>query len=230
MMKNTILETNALTKSIPTSDKMLTILTGIDLTVHSGESIAITGTSGSGKSTLLGLLAALDTPTSGTITLLGTAVGTLNEDQRAQLRLGKVGFVFQSFHLLDNLTALENVMLPLELNSNDTRVRERATQALQRVGLGERLNHFPTQLSGGEQQRVAIARAFVIEPQLLFADEPTGNLDRATGHEVEELLFSLVQDQGTALVMVTHDEALAARCQAHYYLSNGVLVKQGGAV
>ena len=148
MMKNTILETNALTKSIPTSDKMLTILTGIDLTVHSGESIAITGTSGSGKSTLLGLLAALDTPTSGTITLLGTAVGTLNEDQRAQLRLGKVGFVFQSFHLLDNLTALENVMLPLELNSNDTRVRERATQALQRVGLGERLNHFPTQLSG----------------------------------------------------------------------------------
>nr|WP_296843084.1 ABC transporter ATP-binding protein [Thiofilum sp.] len=230
MMKTTILETNALTKSIPTSDKLLTILTGIDLSVPSGESIAITGTSGSGKSTLLGLLAALDTPTSGSIKLFGTEVGALTEDQRAQLRLGKVGFVFQSFHLLDNLTALENVMLPLELKTNDASVRERATKALQRVGLGERLNHFPTQLSGGEQQRVAIARAFVIEPQLLFADEPTGNLDRATGHEVEELLFSLVQDQGTALVMVTHDEELAARCQAHYHLSNGVLVKQGGAL
>ncbi|MBK8455078.1 MAG: ATP-binding cassette domain-containing protein [Thiofilum sp.] len=229
-MKTTILETNALTKSIPTSDKLLTILTGIDLSVPSGESIAITGTSGSGKSTLLGLLAALDTPTSGSIKLFGTEVGALTEDQRAQLRLGKVGFVFQSFHLLDNLTALENVMLPLELKTNDASVRERATKALQRVGLGERLNHFPTQLSGGEQQRVAIARAFVIEPQLLFADEPTGNLDRATGHEVEELLFSLVQDQGTALVMVTHDEELAARCQAHYHLSNGVLVKQGGAL
>lgn len=230
MMKTTILETNALTKSIPTSDKLLTILTGIDLSVQSGESIAITGTSGSGKSTLLGLLAALDTLTSGSIKLFGTEVGILTEDQRAQLRLGKVGFVFQSFHLLDNLTALENVMLPLELKTNDASVRERATKALQRVGLGERLNHFPTQLSGGEQQRVAIARAFVIEPQLLFADEPTGNLDRATGHEVEELLFSLVQDQGTALVMVTHDEELAARCQAHYHLSNGVLVKQGGAL
>nr|WP_026220811.1 ATP-binding cassette domain-containing protein [Thiofilum flexile] len=228
-MKNIILETNTLTKSIPTSDKMLTILTGIDLAVHAGESIAITGTSGSGKSTLLGLLAALDTPTSGSIKLFGTEVGTLSEDQRAQLRLGKIGFVFQSFHLLDNLTALENVMLPLELQSNDASVRERATKALQRVGLGERLNHFPTQLSGGEQQRVAIARAFVIEPQLLFADEPTGNLDRATGHEVEELLFSLVHDQGTALVMVTHDEGLAARCQAHYHL-DGVLVRQGGSV
>lgn len=227
-MKNSILETNALTKSIPMSDKLLTILAGIDLSIHSGESVAITGTSGSGKSTLLGLLAALDTPTAGIIKLFGTAVGDLNEDQRAQLRLGKVGFVFQSFHLLDNLTALENVMLPLELQTNDAGVRERATKALQRVGLGERLNHFPTQLSGGEQQRVALARAFVIEPQLLFADEPTGNLDRATGHDVEELLFSLVQDQGTALVMVTHDEALAARCQSHYHLNNGVLVKQGG--
>lgn len=228
MMKNLILETNALTKSIPTSDKVLTILTGIDLAVHSGESVAITGTSGSGKSTLLGLLAALDTPTAGSIKLLGTEVGALDEDQRAQLRLGKVGFVFQSFHLLDNLTALENVMLPLELQTNDAIVRERATKALQRVGLGERLNHFPPQLSGGEQQRVALARAFVIEPEILFADEPTGNLDRATGRDVEELLFKLVQDQNTALIMVTHDDELAARCQSHYHLNNGVLVKQGG--
>jgi putative ABC transport system ATP-binding protein len=230
MMKNLILETNALTKSIPTSDKVLTILTGIDLAVHSGESVAITGTSGSGKSTLLGLLAALDTPTAGSIKLLGTEVGALDEDQRAQLRLGKVGFVFQSFHLLDNLTALENVMLPLELQTNDAIVRERATKALQRVGLGERLNHFPPQLSGGEQQRVALARAFVIEPEILFADEPTGNLDRATGRDVEELLFKLVQDQNTALIMVTHDDELAARCQSHYHLNNGVLVKQGGVV
>lgn len=229
MMKNLILETNALTKSIPTSDKVLTILTGIDLAVHSGESVAITGTSGSGKSTLLGLLAALDTPTAGSIKLLGTEVGALDEDQRAQLRLGKVGFVFQSFHLLDNLTALENVMLPLELQTNDAIVRERATKALQRVGLGERLNHFPPQLSG-EQQRVALARAFVIEPEILFADEPTGNLDRATGRDVEELLFKLVQDQNTALIMVTHDDELAARCQSHYHLNNGVLVKQGGVV
>lgn len=230
MMKNLILETNALTKSIPTSDKVLTILTGIDLAVHSGESVAITGTSGSGKSTLLGLLAALDTPTAGSIKLLGTEVGALDEDQRAQLRLGKVGFVFQSFHLLDNLTALENVMLPLELQTNDAIVRERATKALQRVGLGERLNHFPPQLSGGEQQRVALARAFVIEPEILFADEPTGNLDRATGRDVEALLFKLVQDQNTALIMVTHDDELAARCQSHYHLNNGVLVKQGGVV
>jgi putative ABC transport system ATP-binding protein len=230
MMKNLILETNALTKSIPTSDKVLTILTGIDLAVHSGESVAITGTSGSGKSTLLGLLAALDTPTAGSIKLLGTEVGALDEDQRAQLRLGKVGFVFQSFHLLDNLTALENVMLPLELQTNDAIVRERATKALQRVGLGERLNHFPPQLSGGEQQRVALARAFVIEPEILFADEPTGNLDRATGRDVEELLFKLVEDQNTALIMVTHDDELAARCQSHYHLNNGVLVKQGGVV
>jgi putative ABC transport system ATP-binding protein len=148
----------------------------------------------------------------------------MNEDQRAAVRLGKVGFVFQSFHLLDNLTALENVLLPLELGAANTEFKPRAVQALQQVGLGERLTHYPTQLSGGEQQRVALARAFVTQPQILFADEPTGNLDKATGLEITQLLFNLQSQWQTTLVLVTHDESLAARCQSHYRMANGVLL------
>jgi putative ABC transport system ATP-binding protein len=213
-----------LVKTIPQSGHDLQILRGINLTIAQGESVAITGTSGSGKSTLLGLLAGLDLPTSGSIALFGQDLTNMNEDQRAAVRLGKVGFVFQSFHLLDNLTALENVLLPLELGAANTEFKPRAVQALQQVGLGERLTHYPTQLSGGEQQRVALARAFVTQPQILFADEPTGNLDKATGLEITQLLFNLQSQWQTTLVLVTHDESLAARCQSHYRMANGVLL------
>lgn len=230
-MNNTAIQTDNLMKTIPQAGRDLQILRGISLHIDKGESVAITGTSGSGKSTLLGLLAGLDLPTSGSVQLFGQSLAGLNEDQRAALRLGKVGFVFQSFHLLENLTALENVMLPLELSlpphpglPPQGGKEQRATEALQQVGLGERLTHFPNQLSGGEQQRVALARAFVTRPQILFADEPTGNLDRATGHEISDLLFALQEQFQTTLVLVTHDETLAARCQRHYRMENGVLV------
>lgn len=223
-MNNTAIQTDNLVKTIPQAGRDLQILRGISLAIDKGESVAITGTSGSGKSTLLGLLAGLDLPTSGTVQLFGQSLAGLDEDQRAALRLGKVGFVFQSFHLLENLTALENVMLPLELNTQAANRSTLATEALQQVGLGERLTHFPNQLSGGEQQRVALARAFVTRPQILFADEPTGNLDRATGHEISDLLFALQAQSQTTLVLVTHDETLAARCQRHYRMENGVLV------
>jgi putative ABC transport system ATP-binding protein len=163
-------------------------------------------------------------PTSGSIALFGQDLTDMNEDQRAAVRLGKVGFVFQSFHLLDNLTALENVLLPLELGAANTEFKPCAVQALQQVGLGERLTHYPTQLSGGEQQRVALARAFVTQPQILFADEPTGNLDKTTGLEITQLLFNLQSQWQTTLVLVTHDESLAARCQSHYRMANGVLL------
>ena len=202
------------------------ILRGVDLTVAPGEVVAIIGPSGSGKSTLLSLLAGLDVPSTGAVTLDGERLSDLDEDGRARVRGDKVGFVFQSFQLLPSLTALENVMLPLELRG-DTDVEGPARQILQKVGLGERLAHYPRQLSGGEQQRVALARAFVTRPSLLFADEPTGNLDTHTGQAIIELLFALNADAGTTLVLVTHDDHLAARCQRLLRLDAGRL--QGAA-
>ncbi len=203
----------------------LDILTDIDLTVEAGESVAIVGVSGSGKSTLLGLLAGLDLPSAGRIRLAGIWLTDLDEDGRAALRARWVGFVFQNFQLLPSLTALENVMLPLELKGV-RRPRQRAQALLERVGLGARLHHLPRHLSGGEQQRVALARAFVTEPAVLFADEPTGNLDRRTGAQVIELLFELNRDHGTTLVLVTHDEALARRCRRTVVLDSGRIVEE----
>jgi putative ABC transport system ATP-binding protein len=201
----------------------LAILQDIDLAVRPGEAVAIVGASGSGKSTLLGLLAGLDVPTSGAVTLADTDLFTLDEDGRAALRKRVVGFVFQAFQLLPPLTALENVMLPLEL-AEDRDAEQKARAMLQRVGLGDRLRHYPKTLSGGEQQRVALARAFVVRPRLLFADEPTGNLDAATGAQIIDLLFELNAEQGTTLVLVTHDEALAGRCDRTIRLAGGRLV------
>jgi putative ABC transport system ATP-binding protein len=217
-----VIETKNLNKRLSTSDnEELLILDNINLSISQGESVAITGASGSGKTTLLGLLAGLDIPTEGEASLLGKALSPLDEDERAALRLGKVGFVFQSFHLMDNLSALENVMLPLELDSESKNIRQRALDALKQVGLEDRSTHLPTQLSGGEQQRVALARAFVSKPQILFADEPTGNLDRSTGEEIIALLFEMQKQSSTTLVMVTHDDSLAMRCQTHYKLVDG---------
>ena len=201
----------------------LKILSDVTLSAKTGEAVAILGTSGAGKSTLLGLLAGLDTPSSGHVRLLGEELGSLNEDGRAALRAGQVGFVFQSFQLLSSLTALENVMLPLELNGSGYSARQTALDSLKRVGLAKRVHHFPLQLSGGEQQRVAIARAFAPQPQVLFADEPTGNLDQATGHKIIELLFTLRDEQASTLVMVTHDTELTAYCDRQYRLCAGRL-------
>ncbi|AOV16781.1 ABC transporter [Acidihalobacter aeolianus] len=211
----------ALSKTVEGPEGRLTILDGVDLQVASGESVAILGASGSGKSTLLGLLAGLDAPSAGEVFLAGQNLSTLDEDGRAGVRAGRVGFVFQSFQLLPGLTALENVMLPLELLERPA--REAAQAVLDRVGLAARGAHYPHQLSGGEQQRVAIARAFVTRPAVLFADEPTGNLDEASGAQVIELLFSLNAEQSTALVLVTHDPTLAARCANRYRLHAGRL-------
>ena len=202
----------------------LTILQGVNAEINRGESVAIVGRSGSGKTTLLGLLAGLDTPTEGTVELDGSMISQLSEDERAQLRARRVGFVFQSFQLLPALTALENVMPPLELAGMKT-PEKRARELLERVGLGERLTHTPRQLSGGEQQRVAIARAFASEPAILFADEPTGNLDNRTGQDISNLLMALNQEQGTTLVMVTHDEQLAARCARQFHIEAGELTE-----
>ncbi|OYQ90684.1 ABC transporter [Wohlfahrtiimonas chitiniclastica] len=203
----------------------LTILQNITFRVQQGESLAIVGSSGSGKSTLLGLLAGLDTVSTGSITLAGFELQTLNEDERAALRAQHVGFVFQSFQLLDSLTALENVMLPLELKGQKD-ARTKATQLLERVGLKARLNHYPKQLSGGEQQRVAIARAFAAEPAILFADEPTGNLDTKTGASIIELLFALNDSLGTTLILVTHEARLAERCEHRIQIEAGRLVHE----
>lgn len=200
----------------------LTILRDIDLQVQHGEAVAILGPSGSGKSTLLGLLAGLDAPTAGGITLFGRSLAELDEDGRAALRAGRVGFVFQSFQLIPGLSALENVMVPLELADHPS-PRERAREALDRVGLAERAAHRPNELSGGEQQRVALARAFAPEPALLFADEPTGNLDGATGERVIEQLFTLRAEHGSTLVLVTHDEAVASRCDRRLRMRDGTL-------
>lgn len=200
----------------------LTILRDIDLSVQPGEAVAIVGPSGSGKSTLLGLMAGLDAPSTGEISLFGQSLSALDEDGRAALRAGRVGFVFQSFQLIPGLSALENVMVPLELADHPT-PRERAREALARVGLAERATHRPNELSGGEQQRVALARAFAPDPQLLFADEPTGNLDGPTGERVIDQLFSLRAEHGTTLVLVTHDSKVAERCDRQLHMSNGGL-------
>lgn len=219
-----VIETSLLGKKIPIqSAQDLVILDGINLHINQGASVAITGASGSGKTTLLGLLAGLDTPSSGEIKLLGKTISSLDEDQRAAARLGEVGFVFQSFHLMDNLTALENVMLPLEIGQTSQDLEKMALQALDDVGLSERANHLPNRMSGGEQQRVALARAFVNRPKILFADEPTGNLDSKTGEEIIQLLFSLQKQYDTTLVLVTHDDELANSCQQHYRIADGKL-------
>jgi putative ABC transport system ATP-binding protein len=215
-----ILEAQNLTRQVISPEGPLTILEDVSLALNPGESCAIVGASGSGKSTLIGLLAGLDVPSSGRVFLDGHELTALDEDGRAHLRAGRVGFVFQSFQLLPSLTALENVMLPLEL-ADDAHAREQASEVLARVGLAPRVQHYPSQLSGGEQQRVAIARAFAARPKILFADEPTGNLDAATGARVIELLFDLNRDLGTTLVLVTHDGALARRCQRRIELAAG---------
>jgi putative ABC transport system ATP-binding protein len=205
---------------------LLTILRDLDLAVGAGEAVAILGASGSGKSTLLGLLAGLDHASAGEVWLCGENLGVLDEDGRASLRSGRVGFVFQNFQLLPTLTALENVLLPLELNGAGSSDRV-AADALERVGLTERAGHYPRQLSGGEQQRVAIARAFAPRPGILFADEPTGNLDEATGEHIIDLLLDLRQDSGAALVLVTHDPRLAARCDRRLRMHDGRLEPLG---
>lgn len=201
----------------------LTILHGVDFTVRAGDTLAIVGASGSGKSTLLGLLAGLDTPSDGTVKLGGTDIFALDEDGRAGLRKEQLGFVFQSFQLLGHLNALENVMLPLELRS-DSKAKEKAEAMLARVGLSSRLRHYPKYLSGGEQQRVALARAFVCEPPLLFADEPTGSLDAATGEAVIKLMFELNHERKSTLILVTHDPSIAAMCKRTITISAGRLV------
>ncbi len=207
-------------KSVTDSTGTLTILRDIDFALAARETAAIVGASGSGKSTLLSIIAGLDTPTQGTVRLAGQDLFALSEDDRAALRAQKVGFVFQSFQLMGNLTALENVMLPLEL-SGAKNARALATDMLKRVGLGERLGHYPKVLSGGEQQRVALARAFVVQPAVLLADEPTGSLDFATGETVMSLMFELNRELGTTLVLVTHDQAIAARCERRITIDAG---------
>ena len=222
-MTSSILAARNLSKVVSSAEGELTILHDLDLELSKGDSLAIVGASGSGKSTLLGLLAGLDLPSGGAVLLAGKNLSELDEDQRARLRAEHVGFVFQSFQLLDSLNALENVMLPLALEGHAD-ARQRARALLERVGLGQRLTHYPRQLSGGEQQRVAIARAFAAEPDVLFADEPTGNLDSHTGERISDLLFQLNQERGTTLVLVTHDERLAHRCQRLIRLEAGHLI------
>ena len=221
-----LLEACDVSKSVSGPEGRLDILRGVSLRIMPGESFAIVGASGSGKTTLLGLLAGLDTADGGHIALDGHALEQLDEEARADLRRRLVGFVFQSFHLLPALTAEENVMLPLELEGSPS-ARQRAREALDAVGLGARRRHYPAQLSGGEQQRVAIARAFVHGPRVLFADEPTGNLDQRTGNHICDLLFALNRDHGTTLVLVTHDTTLAARCDRRIELEEGCLVPAG---
>lgn len=215
-----------LNKQILTREANLDILHDLDLKVAPGEKLAIVGSSGSGKSTLLGLLAGLDNPSSGKVLINAESISDLDEDGRAALRGRSMGFIFQSFQLLPSLTALENVMLPLQLAKRDN-AAEIANSALKRVGLEYRLSHYPRQLSGGEQQRVAIARAFAPQPAILFADEPTGNLDQATGQRIIELLFELNEEAGTTLILVTHDLALASRCERILRLENGNLHEVG---
>ncbi|TQV75597.1 ABC transporter ATP-binding protein [Aliikangiella marina] len=214
-----------LTKQVTTGDSELTILDDISFSLDEGKSMAILGESGSGKTTLLGLLAGLDTPTTGEVKLKDTSIFNLSEEERAQLRKENLGFVFQSFQLIAGLTALENVMMPLELKG-DKEARAKAEEMLEKVGLAGRLNHFANQLSGGEQQRVAIARAFVTKPKLLLADEPTGNLDTATGEKIVKLMFSLNEALNTTLVLVTHDTHLAAMCNESITLSGGKIIQQ----
>lgn len=217
------MQADNLVKQVHSPEGVLTILDGASISVQAGDTVAIVGVSGSGKSTLLGLMAGLDLPTRGTVRLQGADLSSMEEDDRARLRAQHVGFVFQNFQLLPSLTALENVMLPTELAGLDNG-RGVAQSVLDRVGLSERARHYPSQLSGGEQQRVAIARAFATGPKLLFADEPTGNLDKRTGRHIADLLFALNAESGTTLVLVTHDEALGSRCERRLELAAGRLV------
>ncbi|GAB5533850.1 MAG: ABC transporter ATP-binding protein [Rubricoccaceae bacterium] len=228
-MPQPVLEVHDLTKTFTSGGRPLTVLENVSFAVDPGATCAIVGPSGSGKTTLLGLCAGLDRPTRGTVQLDGTDLGPLSEDARAALRARSVGFIFQNFRLLPTLTAWENVAVPLELRG-DKGAREAARDLLARVGLGDRTTHYPTQLSGGEQQRVAIARAFVGRPRLLFADEPTGNLDSDTGATVEQLLFDLNRESGTALVVVTHDLELASKCERTIRLRGGQVVEDTGEV
>lgn len=216
------------TKEYMSGEQKIAVLRDVSFTIQQGAFVAIVGPSGSGKTTLLGLLAGLDTPTRGTVVLDGADLTTLSENDRARLRGEKVGFVFQTFQLIPTLTALENVQVPLELRGSDG-AAERARELIERVGLRDRGHHFPTQLSGGEQQRVAIARAFANSPRILFADEPTGNLDNATGHKIFELLQSLNSDGGSTIVLVTHDAALASRASRTIRLLDGAVVEDSGA-
>ncbi len=218
-----IVSAAGLTKQVGTGDSVLTILDAVSFDIAEGESVAVVGASGSGKTTLLGLLAGLDLPSAGEVTLAGQGLNALDEDGRAALRGATVGFVFQSFQLLASLTALENVMLPLEL-AGHAEPRATAMELLRRVGLEARVQHYPRQLSGGEQQRVAIARAFSGPPRILFADEPTGNLDAATGREIADLMFDLNRERGTTLILVTHDEGLSRRCARRLRLAGGRLI------
>ncbi|WP_258807021.1 ABC transporter ATP-binding protein [Pseudidiomarina sp. CB1] len=219
-----LIQTTRLKKDVETSEGILHILQPTDLQITAGETVAIVGASGSGKSTLLSLLAGLDLASAGNVSIDNVNLGDLDEEQRAKVRADKIGFIFQSFLLIPSLTALENVMLPAELAGNKD-AEKQAGELLTKVGLGDRLTHYPNQLSGGEQQRVAIARAFVGTPKILFADEPTGNLDAATGHKVEDLLFQMNEESGTTLVMVTHDSELAERCQRVLRMEAGRLTE-----
>ena len=215
-----MIDVSNISKQVSTSEGTLCILEQINLSVKAGETLAIIGSSGSGKSTMLGILAGLDTPSSGTVMIDGQNITAMDEEGRAAVRAGHVGFVFQSFHLLPGLTALENVALPLELQGVSDALKT-AEHYLQRVGLAARVTHYPRQLSGGEQQRVALARAFACRPTILFADEPTGNLDTGTGEKINDLLFALNEEEGTTLVLVTHEKNLAARCQRTLELQAG---------
>lgn len=226
MDSNPILEVTNLTQQFRSGDRTLTVLDHVDFSVDKGTICSIVGPSGSGKTTLIGLCAGLDRPTSGDVTLNGINLGPLNEDERAEVRNQHVGFVFQTFQLVPTLTALENVMVPLELRGmRSDEVRHDAEELLTNVGLSDRMDHYPAQLSGGEQQRVAIARAFINKPDILFADEPTGNLDAETGETIEQLLFDLNKASGTTLVLVTHDLSLAEQCQRIIRLKNGKIFK-----
>ncbi len=224
-MRKQILEINSLTKSFPSGDKVLTVLDDINFSIEKGISCAIVGPSGSGKTTLLGLCAGLDKPTSGTVRLNGKNISELDESKLSKIRNEQIGFVFQSFQLISTLTALENVMVPIELRGTPYKqVEKQAMELLTSVGLGDRVNHYPNQLSGGEQQRVGLARAFIHQPDILFADEPTGNLDGETGEQIEQLLFDLNRQQGTTLVIVSHDRELAQKCDRIIQLKNGSIV------
>lgn len=224
MPAENVLEVHHLSKHVGEGDHRLSILTGVELVVKSGQTIALIGESGSGKSTLLGILAGLDDGSDGEVRLLGEPLTQMDEEQRAALRAKNVGFVFQSFMLVPTLNALENVQLPALLRGeSDKQSRSQAVQLLEQLGLGKRMNHVPAQLSGGEQQRVALARAFSGRPRILFADEPTGNLDRQTGDRIVDQLFSLNQEMGTTLILVTHDQQLASRCQRRLRLRDGKL-------
>ncbi|MDO9281882.1 MAG: ABC transporter ATP-binding protein [Methylotenera sp.] len=228
MQQPPIIQAHDLYYEIINHDNQLRILQGLNLSIATGEQVAIIGSSGSGKSTLLSLLAGLDVPTGGNVQIKGSLFSGLDEDGRATIRAKTMGFVFQSFQLLPSLTALENVMLPLQLKSHP-QAKALSLEALDKVGLSQRLQHYPKQLSGGEQQRVALARAFATEPEILFADEPTGNLDNATGQMIIELLFKMNKEGGTTLVLVTHDIQLANRCQRQLHLQNGRLEELASA-